>query len=51
MSRVSLRRTQLTDEVADHLRNRIMTGSLRPGESIRLDDTASMLGCSVTPVR
>lgn len=51
MSRVSLRRTQLTDEVADHLRNRIMTGSLRPGEYIRLDDTASTLGCSVTPVR
>ncbi|MEE4024333.1 GntR family transcriptional regulator [Gordonia sp. PKS22-38] len=51
MSRVSLRRTQLTDEVADYLRNRIMTGGLRPGEYIRLDDTASALGCSVTPVR
>lgn len=46
-----LRRKQLTDEVADHLRTRIMTGDLRPGDFVRLDDTASTLGCSVTPVR
>ncbi|MCH5641962.1 MULTISPECIES: GntR family transcriptional regulator [unclassified Gordonia (in: high G+C Gram-positive bacteria)] len=51
MSPASLRRTQLTDEVADYLRNRIMTGQLRPGDFVRLDETASALGCSVTPVR
>ncbi|MDL9938231.1 GntR family transcriptional regulator [Gordonia sp. ABSL1-1] len=51
MSTGSLRRTQLTDEVANHLRNRIMTGQLRPGDFVRLDETASTLGCSVTPVR
>lgn len=47
----NLPRKQLTDEVADHLRSQIMTGRLRPGEFVRLDDTASALGCSVTPVR
>ncbi|AZG45165.1 GntR family transcriptional regulator [Gordonia insulae] len=51
MSRTALRRTQLTDDVAEHLRHRIMTGDLRPGEFIRLDETATTLGCSVTPVR
>lgn len=51
MAPVELRRKQLTDEVADHLRNRIMTGALRPGDFVRLDDVASTLGCSVTPVR
>ncbi|NDK88541.1 GntR family transcriptional regulator [Gordonia desulfuricans] len=51
MAAVRLGRRQLTDEVADHLRTRIMTGDIRPGEFIRLDETASALGCSVTPVR
>nr|HQV20141.1 GntR family transcriptional regulator [Gordonia sp. (in: high G+C Gram-positive bacteria)] len=51
MTTQSLRRTQLTDEVATVLRNRIMTGDLRPGDFVRLDETASALGCSVTPVR
>ncbi|MFW0786905.1 GntR family transcriptional regulator [Gordonia sp. CPCC 206044] len=46
-----LRRKQLTDEVADHLRMQIMTGHFHPGDYIRLDETASALGCSVTPVR
>ncbi|MEO9330437.1 GntR family transcriptional regulator [Gordonia aurantiaca] len=46
-----LHRTQLAVEVADYLRTRIMTGVLRPGEFVRLDETASALGCSVTPVR
>nr|WP_212763082.1 GntR family transcriptional regulator [Gordonia araii] len=46
-----MRRTQLTDEVAGDLRTRILTGQIRPGEFIRLDDVASELGCSVTPVR
>ncbi|MEP9393100.1 GntR family transcriptional regulator [Gordonia sp. VNQ95] len=51
MAAVRLGRKQLTDEVADHLRTRIMTGDIRPGQFIRLDETASALGCSVTPVR
>ncbi|GAB91605.1 GntR family transcriptional regulator [Gordonia rhizosphera] len=46
-----LRRKQLTDEVADYLRTQIMTGQFRPGDYVRLDETASALGCSVTPVR
>lgn len=46
-----LRRRQLTDEVADRLRIRIITGEIRPGEFIRLDEAAAEFGCSVTPVR
>jgi len=45
------RRSQLSDEVAQHLRDAIMTGALRPGTFIRLDDTAAHLGVSITPVR
>jgi DNA-binding GntR family transcriptional regulator len=41
----------LSDEVAGHLRAAIMSGSLRPGTFIRLDETAAELGVSVTPVR
>ena len=51
VAQMRIGRRQLTDEVADHLRTRIMTGDIRPGEFIRLDETASTLGCSVTPVR
>ena len=36
-----VRRTQLTDEVADRLRTRIITGEVRPGEFIRLDEAAA----------
>ena len=46
-----LRRAQLSDEVAGHLRAAIMSGALRPGTFIRLDETAAKLGVSVTPVR
>ncbi len=46
-----MRRAQLSDEVAGHLRAAIMSGSLRPGTFIRLDETAAELGVSVTPVR
>ncbi|WP_407684886.1 GntR family transcriptional regulator [Mycobacterium sp. HUMS_1102779] len=46
-----LRRAQLSDEVAGHLRAAIMSGKLRPGTFIRLDETAAELGVSVTPVR
>jgi DNA-binding GntR family transcriptional regulator len=46
-----LRRAQLCDEVAGHLRTAIMSGALRPGTFIRLDETAAHLGVSITPVR
>ncbi|HVV14090.1 GntR family transcriptional regulator [Amycolatopsis sp.] len=45
------RRPQLADEVAAHLRNLIMSGEVRPGEFLRLDQVAAELGVSVTPVR
>lgn len=45
------RRPQLSDEVASHLRGSIMSGALRSGDFIRLDETAAELGVSVTPVR
>ena len=45
------RRPQLSEEVAGAVRHRIMTGDLRPGDFIRLDETAAELGVSVTPVR
>lgn len=44
-------RPQLSEEVADHVRTRIMRGEVRPGDFIRLDETAAALGVSVTPVR
>ena len=44
-------RPQLSEEVADHVRTRIMSGEIRPGDFIRLDETAAALGVSVTPVR
>jgi DNA-binding GntR family transcriptional regulator len=49
--RQPLRREQLSDEVAAHLRAAIMSGALRPGTFIRLDETAATLGVSITPVR
>jgi DNA-binding GntR family transcriptional regulator len=49
--RRTVRREQLSDEVAAHLRTDIMTGTLRPGTFIRLDETAAQLGVSITPVR
>ena len=49
--RRGVRREQLSDEVAAHLRTAIMTGTLRPGTFIRLDETAAALGVSITPVR
>jgi DNA-binding GntR family transcriptional regulator len=50
-TRPRVRREQLSDEVAAHLRIGIMSGSLRPGTFIRLDETAAELGVSITPVR
>ncbi|MGE2691912.1 GntR family transcriptional regulator [Mycolicibacterium pulveris] len=46
-----VRREQLSDEVAGRLRADIMTGALRSGTYIRLDETAARLGVSITPVR
>lgn len=44
-------RVQLSEEVAAHLRNWVMSGALRPGEFIRLEAVAQRLATSVTPVR
>jgi DNA-binding GntR family transcriptional regulator len=46
-----VRREQLSDEVAARLRIDIITGVLRPGTFVRLDETAAQLGVSITPVR
>lgn len=45
------RRPQLSDEVAGHIRGLIMSGTLRPGRFVRMDEQAAELGVSVTPVR
>ena len=49
--RRTVRREQMSDEVAEHLRAAIMSGTLLPGTFIRLDETAAQLGVSITPVR
>lgn len=41
----------LAEEVATALRARIMSGELRPGDRIRLEEVAGQLGVSITPVR
>jgi DNA-binding GntR family transcriptional regulator len=48
---MAVERPQLSDEVVAHLRDRIMSGDLRPGERIRLEEVAEQLGVSITPVR
>ncbi|MCT7658955.1 GntR family transcriptional regulator [Mycobacterium deserti] len=50
-ARRAVRREQLSDEVAARLRIDIITGALRPGTFVRLDETAAQLGVSITPVR
>ncbi|MCP9972532.1 GntR family transcriptional regulator [Actinomadura madurae] len=45
------RRRQLSDEVADYVRELIMSGQVRHGEFLRLERVADDLGISVTPVR
>ncbi|MEU7814356.1 GntR family transcriptional regulator [Pseudonocardia sp. NPDC049154] len=42
---------QLSRHVANHVRERIMSGQLRPGDRLRLEHIAADLGISVTPVR
>ncbi|MEV6303114.1 GntR family transcriptional regulator [Actinoplanes sp. NPDC051861] len=44
-------RPQLSEEVAGELRGRIMSGELRPGTRVRLEEVAAQLGVSITPVR
>jgi DNA-binding GntR family transcriptional regulator len=51
MARPLTSRPQLSDEVAAHLREAIMSGALHPGQFVRLDAVAAELGVSVTPVR
>jgi DNA-binding GntR family transcriptional regulator len=51
MARPLSSRPQLSDEVAAHLREAIMSGALHPGQFVRLDAVAAELGVSVTPVR
>ncbi|GAA0448507.1 putative GntR transcriptional regulatory protein [Paractinoplanes deccanensis] len=46
-----MNRPQLAEEVAAELRSRIMSGELRPGARIRLEEVAGRLGVSITPVR
>lgn len=45
------RQPHLSEQVAAELRHEIMTAVIRPGDYIRLDETAERLGVSVTPVR
>ncbi|MGP4020167.1 GntR family transcriptional regulator [Saccharopolyspora sp. 5N708] len=45
------RSPRLPDELADRLRERIMTGRLRQGDHLHLERLAEQLGVSVTPVR
>ena len=45
------RRPQLSDEVAAHLRESIMSGQVHQGEYLRLERIAEELGTSATPVR
>ncbi|NBE83423.1 GntR family transcriptional regulator [Micromonospora rubida] len=42
---------QLSETVANLLRDRIMSGQLRPGDRIRLEEVAQETGLSITPVR
>jgi DNA-binding GntR family transcriptional regulator len=50
-ARAGARRAQLSDEVADHVRELIISSRLRPGEFIRQERIAEELGLSATPVR
>lgn len=44
-------RPQLSDEVAADLRSQIMSGQIRPGDRVRLEEVGERLGVSITPVR
>ena len=44
-------RHQLSDEVAELLRERVLTGRMRAGRHLHLERLAEEIGVSVTPVR
>lgn len=46
-----MKRRQLSDEVASHLRQAIMAGELLPGQSVRAEAVGALLDVSATPVR
>lgn len=46
-----LTRRQLSDQAAAHLRALVMSGSLKPGESVRPETVGAQLGMSTTPAR
>lgn len=48
---VRARRPQLPDEVAIYVRELIFSGEVRPGEYLRLEPIADVVGVSNTPVR
>lgn len=48
---MTISRPNLSDEVATHLRDRILSGHLRPNQKVPQDDIASNLGVSKLPVR
>jgi DNA-binding GntR family transcriptional regulator len=45
------RRPRLSDEVAAHVREQIVSGQLRPGEFVRPEKVAEEVGVSATPAR
>ncbi|MCI0142600.1 GntR family transcriptional regulator [Arthrobacter bambusae] len=51
MPRRSASRNQLPDEVANYVRNQILSGELRPGRFVRMEPIAEAVGVSITPVR
>lgn len=48
---VALQRSQLSDHAAAYVRGLIMSGQLRPGESVRPEVIGESLGISTTPAR
>ncbi|WP_237565330.1 GntR family transcriptional regulator [Ornithinimicrobium cavernae] len=46
-----VRRPQLSDEAATFVRAQIMSGKLKPGDSVRVDTIAEALSISTTPAR
>jgi DNA-binding GntR family transcriptional regulator len=47
----SVGQLQLSESVASHLRERILSGDLKKGEFLRIDVIAKAMGVSTTPVR
>lgn len=45
------KRARLSDEVATYVRDLVMSGQLKPGDKVRIEQIAEDLGISVTPVR